>query len=273
MRNEKAKKEKHAKYIFASIGTIAILVMSVNIFFSREKVDRASGCPQKIKKASVFILDRSMLLAEQTRTEILSRIEKIIRDKVSPGEKLTFLEINDDAYMELKPLKLVKDLDSFCKPKSEADNALTENPHLIRTRYKSQINEILKNEALKSKGGNSKSPITQVVFDAVLSQYVDAEERSLYIFSDLMENSKDVSLYNCSSGEQAVKTFRSSRSGRSERPILTKYGNVELHLMPISLSPEVLKCRTHFWKWFLGDLKFVDNRTVAFEDLLFPLPG
>ena len=256
MRSEKARQDKQGKIILVCLGVIVAFFFIIRLVLNPEKYDSVTGCPTKILRSTVFILDKSSQIAEQTRNEIISRIERIIAEKVQTGEKVSFLEVNDSAYEELKPLKINDTLDYFCKPKSDADNKLTENSELIKARYKKRIKSILSNEFLKDLGGNSKSPIAQVVFDAVLSQNMNAENVSLYLFSDLMENSKDVSLYGCTDGKTAVNDYRASRSGRVERPVFRKIANIQIHVIPEKIPSDTMKCRDHFWNWFFGDMEF-----------------
>lgn len=292
--NNQAMLKKRGVQIFAAMG---VFLITVGIFMVTKKPkneDRRTGCPNKITRETVIVLDRSSEVSLQTKEEISNRIKNIIDRKVQVGERITIYEVNDDAYTNLRSIDLSgKGLD-FCKPRDKAENALIDNVSLVHTIYESRIKKILASEVINSRGKDSKSPIAQVVFDASLSKHMlvdkkfDKDKRvSFYLFSDLMENSKDLSVYSCSNGENAISKFKQSRMGRTSasdsgladkdalaRPMFKNIANFEVHLVPTHQSEGTLKCRNKFWNWYFGILEFSEDVPKEDQQLIITsLPG
>lgn len=274
MRRDSSKEDKQAYQIFAGLGILILIVVVFKLLTSKEKVDRVTNCPEHIVRESVFVLDRTSPIPEQTKEEIRARIIRIINDKVEVGERITFYEVNEKAYNELKPLALSSRGSEFCKPRQEV-NALVENQDLTRKKYDAKIKALLSSEVLKSRGSESKSPIAQVIFDVSLSQHMSNQSVSFYLFSDLMENSKDLSIYGCKNKEAAVSAYKTARIGRQLRPSFKNIKHFEIHRVPTHTTSEVVTCRDYFWNWFFGDIQ--DSQEVTegrkFGDLYQDLPG
>lgn len=274
MSREKKAQDRQAYIIFGGLGVLIAVVLLFKFATAKEKVNKHTNCPKQIIRESVFILDRSSTIAEQTKNEIQARIRKLINEKVHEGERITFYEVNDRAYTELKPLIINKEGLDFCKPKLDV-NDLVENQSLATKRYESKIKTLLEMEHLKNRGTLSSSPIAQVIFDVSLSQHMNNRFISFYLFSDLMENSKEVSLYGCHDGKTAVSQYVSSRTGRAQRPSFKNISHFEIHRIPTKNSSQVISCRNHFWNWFFGDIQKSEEVTETLNpnDLFKDLPG
>ena len=260
--------------IFAGLGVLVLVVVGFKLATAKEKVDKKTNCPDQIVRESVFVLDRSSTIAEQTKDEIRARITRIINVKVKEGERITFYEVNDSAYTELKPLSINYEGKDFCKPKVEV-SALTENQELTRKRYNAKIKALLDMDHLKNRGRETKSPVAQVIFDVSLSEHMENKHVSFYLFSDMMENSKDISLYGCQDGKDAVEKYTSERAGRALRPTFKNISHFEVHRIPTKSTSEVISCRNYFWNWFFGDIQQSDEVIEPFnpKDLFKDLPG
>lgn len=266
-----SKKDQQGILILISLFIFAIVVFSVGKIFKSEKADKTTSCFKSTSKSSIFILDQTSELNEQTRDEIKKRIERIIEQKVDVGEQIIFFEVNGKAVKSLTPLEFSNGNTVFCKPKAHADSDLTENDELIQRKFKKKMDELFKNEFFTKKKSDDYSPITQVLFDSSLTDFAKRSSVSYYIFSDLMEHTEKTTIYGCSSGDMAIGQYKNSRIGRAERPSFKNVNNFEFHKIPISINLKELRCRDKFWNWFTGDMIFLKDNTHKLE--AFDLPG
>lgn len=286
--------KKQGILIFKILGCVVAGIVIYYFTKPKNDIDRRTFCPPEINRETVIVLDRSSEVSKQTQAEITERIKNIIYKKVQVGERITFYEVNDNAYTNLSPIDLQGNGLDFCKPKDRGENMFVENDSVIHRMFEEKIKKIVNSPLINNKGAESKSPIAQVVFDASLSRFMLIDKKfdkdkkvSFYLFSDLMENSKDVSLYNCSNSESAISKFKVNRAGRysasdrpfdgkegTTRPIFRNIANFEIHLVPTHQAESVLKCRDKFWLWYLGVLEFAED--LPQEDKIVkpvPLPG
>jgi hypothetical protein len=203
-------------------------------------------CVGTVTRNTVFLLDYSDEISEQTLDEIKARALAHVDQKVAVGEKITIFAVSELSRSSLRPVV------SICKPAIDGSR-LVEDVRQIKKRYQSQFIAPL-NEALSTPPTRSKeSPIAQALTDVSLSQYLRGEENSLLVFSDMLENTPRFSLYKCANPNQSIARYRESRVGAMERPVF-KNTSVQLHLIPRENSArDMLQCRDRLWTWFFGD--------------------
>ena len=165
MKRSEEQLKKQGKLLFAGMGLLVLTVFIYKATNKKEEINRITNCPRDIKRETIIVLDKSSILSTQTQDAISARIEKILKDRVQVGERVTFYEVNDEAYINLHPLAVTESGKEFCKPKVTAENGLTENSDLIEARYLNTVKKLLASEKLKGPSKESKSPITQVVHD------------------------------------------------------------------------------------------------------------
>jgi len=127
------------------------------------------------------------------------------------------------------------------------------DPHL-KTQFADKVNTemTVRRTVLPS------SPLTQVVADLSVSQYLRAPQNTLVVFSDLVEKSNGLSLLECRDPQDAVRTYRAARAGGVERPTF-KNVSVDLNVIPdTGIQPATGQCRKTFWNWYFGDVEGVN---------------
>jgi hypothetical protein len=203
-------------------------------------------CPKIIERKTVFLIDRSDDTPSQTIVEIKNRIAKTIADEVKDGELVSIFYITDSAQQDLRPVF------SMCKPQSEG-NIVYEDQRTIARRFEASFRKPLDAALQEQPSGGEISPVAETLTDFLASDFLDGQVNRLSVFSDLMQNSDGVSLYQCSDQRAAVAAYRQARAGAVERP---KLKNVEviLNIIPrAGLGTVVVRCRDGFWAWFFGD--------------------
>jgi hypothetical protein len=245
MTNLSKKDKQGVALIVAVFVGLAILVFYNISLSSRAKPD-ARSCIAPIAKRTVFVVDQSDSIASQTSSEILRRIRKVVSADVSSNELVTIFQITDGSRTHLEPIF------SKCKPE-QGGNELTDNVRLIQKRFVEEFDKPLETALAASPPKSENSPIGEVLIDVSLSDYLRGETNRLVIFSDLMQNSGNASLYRCGDSRQAIAEFRNRRAGAVERPTF-KNTNIALNFIPREgIGHEALRCRTGFWAWFFGD--------------------
>lgn len=238
-------------YIYLSIATFIILSVLIGNMILSQKSDEdpRTGCNKDVHGKTVFLIDHTDGVPEQTRHEILSRSLSIIQNqaRVNQGDLVSIFILSDQSEKKLVP--------GFqrCKPREDGYR-LFEKPETLKLKFerdfRDPIIKILEGPIPES----NESPIAEAIIDLSLSEYLaGAPKANLIIFSDLMENSRAVNMYRCQSKDSAIHSFRENRSGAVERPSF-KNVRIEAHIIPRrGFARTSLACRDGFWNWFFGD--------------------
>jgi hypothetical protein len=231
---------------------IAVVVALVGVAFAfsyqqsnKPKLDDRS-CGANIARSTAIVIDRSDDTPSQTLDEIIARTKRFVTERAIQGELVSLFEISSDSRTALKPVF------SACVPQRDGSD-IYENRRKIQRLFSEDFAKPLE-AALAAKPTRSKSsPISEAVIDLSASQYLGAPANRLIVFSDLLQNSDNASLYRCSSAKSAISDFRSHRAGAIERPSF-RNTTVELHVIPREgIGRETVTCRDGFWAWFFGD--------------------
>jgi hypothetical protein len=241
-----SKKDRQGIGLIALVVVIAGLLIAYNLSLSSRAKPDALNCISPVTKKSVFVIDQSDSIPGQTSIEILRRIRNAITSDVSANELVTIIQITDGSRTHLEPIF------SKCKP-AEDGNELTDNVRQIRKRFADEFEKPLEAALATATPKSSTSPIGEVLIDLSLSDYLRGVTNRLFVFSDLMQNSANTSLYRCSDSKQAIAEFKARRAGAVERPTF-KNTAISLNFIPREgIGREAVRCRTGYWSWFFGD--------------------
>lgn len=234
------------------LAIVALVVVGffalVTAFFvtsSREKPNEL-GCLSAIPAKTAILVDRSDNTPLQTVDEIRSRIRKIVVEDVREGELVSIFLVTNEAERALRPIF------SACKPQ-ESGNIIYEDERRIAENFERGFMQPLEAAVAEEPNRSEVSPVAEVLTDFHSSQYLDGEANRLVVFSDLMQNSENLSLYGCLDGPGAIETYSMNRAGAISRPKLRNTA-VSLNIIPRQgLDARTVKCRDIFWLWFFGD--------------------
>jgi hypothetical protein len=241
-----SKKDKQGIGLIAAVVIIVGLLIAYNLSLSSRQRPDALNCIAPVTKKTVFVIDQSDSIPEQTAAEILRRIRNAVASDVSDNEQVTIFQVTDGSRTHLEPIF------SKCKPAKDGFE-LTENVRMIRKRFADEFAKPLEAALATATPKSSTSPIGEVLIDLSLSDYLRGDTNRLFVFSDLMQNSGNTSLYRCSDSKHAVSEFRARRSGAVERPTFRNTA-ISLNFIPREgIGAPTVRCRAGFWSWFFGD--------------------
>ncbi len=241
-----SKKDQQGFFIIAGVVAVLLVVFAFGYKLSNKpKLDDRS-CPATIARSTAIVIDRSDDTPSQTLEEIVARTKQFVTERAEQGELVSLFEISGVSRTNLKPVF------SVCVPQRDG-NDIYENRRKIQRQFAEQFTKPL-DAALTGKSAKSdSSPISEAVIDLSASRYLAAPANRLIVFSDMLQNSDNASLYRCTSAKTAIEEFRAHRAGAIERPTFRNTA-VELNMIPREgIGHDVVKCRDRFWAWFFGD--------------------
>lgn len=254
-------KDKQGFGLIAVVAAVLIGAMGFNYSLSgREKPDE-KNCLSSIARKTVIVIDRSDATPRQTVDEIAARIRNYVSGSAQENELVAIYEVSEGARTELSPIF------SACVPKKDG-NDLYEHRASIKKFYEQRFAKPLADALSRPATTSDSSPVAEVLTDLSASDVMQSSSTRLMVFSDMMQNSSNSSLYGCRDGRSAVAAYKRSRSGSIDRPEF-RNTSVELHLVPREgLDPAAVQCRARFWTWFFG------NNEGSGDGVEFrPLPG
>ena len=229
-------------------GVMALVVAALGFSYRQSNAPKLDGrgCTADISHATAIVIDRSDDTPSQTLDEIVARTRRLVAEQVQQGELVSLFQISTGSRTRLEPVF------SACVPERDG-NDLYENRRKIQKRFADSFAKPL-DAALSAKPLKSDtSPISEAITDLSASQYLAAPSNRLVVFSDMMQNSDNASLYGCSSAKSAIESFRAHRAGAIERPTFRNTA-VQLNVIPREgMGRETVACRDGFWAWFFGD--------------------
>jgi len=240
------KKDQQGFLIIAGVVVVLLVVFAFSYQLSNKpKLDDRS-CPATIARSTAIVVDRSDDTPSQTLAEIIARTRQFVAERAEQGELVSLFEISGVSRTDFKPVF------SACGPQRDG-NDIYENRRKIQRQFADRFTKPL-DAALAGKPTKSdSSPISEAVTDLSASRYLAAPANRLIVFSDMLQNSDNASLYRCTSASTAIEEFRSHRAGAIERPTF-RNTVVELHMIPREgIGHDTVKCRDRFWAWFFGD--------------------
>lgn len=241
--------DRRRAYLYFAISAAiigAIFIGNIVVRF-QAGIDSQTGCAREIGSKTVFLIDHTDGIPEQTRRAVIERSMTFIQEEVKEGDLVSVFLLT-----RLSESNLVPEFQR-CKPK-EVGNPFWEHPQSIKRKFEEEFLAPLRSVLEGPIPGSTMSPIAQALTDLSLSdQLRGASKANLIIFSDLIEYSRALDLYRCQSKEDAIASFRKKRTGAVERPTFTNV-RVYAHIIPrLGLPKESITCRDGFWLWFFGD--------------------
>ncbi|QJB55629.1 hypothetical protein [Pseudodesulfovibrio sp. zrk46] len=245
-----SKQPPKERFALAGLLTLAGVVVSILLFYTMNPpipLDEL-GCPESGPVANaIIIVDRTGKIPQSARRAITTNIEAIVSEAPA-GTRFSLFEI-DSHYMR----GLSKALFSRCKTRdgSHADD-LTENARMLRRKYEENfLNPFMGilNATLMG-SGQERSPVLEALVDVTsVPAFQTAAPTTIYLFSDLLQNSEEYSHYkHHESFEEAVR-----RAGVN-RLIPSLYG-AEVRLYYLLRTGKELKMQTNghvrFWLDYL----------------------
>lgn len=254
-------KDKQGLGLIAAVLAIVIVAMGMNFSLSgREKPDE-KNCLSDIGRKTVVVIDRSDDTPRQTVDEIAARIRNYVSRSAQENELVAIYEVSEGARTKLSPIF------SACVPKKDG-NDLYEHRASIQKFYEKRFEKPLAEVLNRPAATSTTSPVAEVLTDLSASDVMQSSSTRLMVFSDMMQNSSNATLYGCRDGRSAIASYKRSRSGSIDRPAF-RNTSVELHLVPREgLDPAAVQCRARFWTWFFGNNEG-SGGGVDFQ----PLPG
>lgn len=246
-----SKKDQQGFLLIAAVAVLVVIAFAFSYRQSnRPKLDERS-CPADIIRATAIVIDRSDDTPSQTLDEIVARTKRFVTEGAQQGELVSLFEISGASRTALKPVF------SACVPQRDGSD-LTENRRKIQRQFAERFTKPLDAALAGTPVKSDSSPISEAVSDLSASEFLGAPTNRLIIFSDMLQNSDNASLYGCTSAKAAIAGFRSHRAGAIERPTFRNTA-IELHVIPREgIGAETVRCRDGFWAWFFGDDDGVD---------------
>jgi hypothetical protein len=254
-----SKKDKMGFWIIGGVVLVLASVMAFQLSINNKPKPGSDNCVGEITSNTVFLLDYSEEISDQTLDEIVSRTMSHVRKNVKENEKVSVFTISNLSKNSLKPVV------SLCRPRADGDR-LVENVQSIQRNFKLAFEAPLREALSRRPSESDESPIAQAITDISLSQYLHGSSNSLLIYSDMLENTKKFSIYKCHNPSETIERYRESRKGAMERPNFLNV-NVKINLIPrLGQTGDALKCRDKLWNWFFGKNKG-ENAMLSIEYL------
>ena len=240
------RKDKNGLALMGGVLAVLAAVLLLAINDGDRLPAGPDNCHASVKAKTVILIDGSDVITAQGSEEIVRRSLDFVREHVGVDERVSIFEVTDVSQRSLKPRF------SACKPPATG-NRLNQDTRAVEKKFVQSFQKPLEDALAASGAESSVSPISEAVIDLSLSDYLRAERSNLLVFSDLLQHSRNTSLYGCSSGRAAIADFRAHRAGAMERPVFRNTG-VYLNIVPREgLGHSVVRCRDGFWQWFFGD--------------------
>lgn len=246
-----SKKDQQGFVIIAGVLAVLLAVFIIGYQLSNKpKLDDRS-CSATIVRSTAIVIDRSDDTPSQTLDEIVARTKQFVAERAEQGELVSLFEISGASRTDLKPVF------SACVPQRDGSD-IYENRRKIQRQFADRFTTPLDTALAGKPVKSDSSPISEAVTDLSASKYLAAPANRLIVFSDMLQNSDNASLYRCTSARSAIEEFRAHRAGAIERPTFRNTA-VELHMIPREgIGRDTVKCRDRFWAWFFGDNEGTD---------------
>ena len=240
------------RYILSGVFLIALLVAAG---VSQNQPQQGSNlCTGKPGGNVVVLIDWSDDINTTTFNAIKDRLEKIVTDdsKVKPNDKVSVFLLTDD-FSKVSPVF------DFCRPIT-GGNPLVSNPQ-VQQAFHLFFEKRLKEGLSQKPPEIVSSPLFEMLSTLGRTNYFNENRRSLFVFSDLFQYSKDsVNLYTACAGsgsanskaESALSKYRMNAQAYPQIQ-LSKDVKVELHQIPRPKEKNLQQaCLTAFWEGAFG---------------------
>lgn len=245
-RGVRTDKDKKGIMLIAAVGIVLLGIFAVKACIERDPTRDAASCVGTPDLNTVVLLDLSEQISTQTLNEIRARALAFIRDSTAQNELVSVFTVSDLSRDSLAPTI------ALCRP-PESGNRIVQNVQVIERGFRERFTLPIEQALQFEPGNGAESPIAQSLIDISRTRYLRGRRNTLLIFSDMLENTHEYSLYGCRDPSTVVSRFRASRRGAVERPSFNNT-RVVLNLIPrVGQSAASLICRDKLWVWFFGD--------------------
>lgn len=228
------RKNNTQKILGTAIFSVAILLIAALLYLNviyknRDKINKITLCPEEGPVAELAILiDTTDHLSEIQKNKIILILEQIIKEttngtKMTLGLVISSTKMNQQTYI------------SLCKPEDgTAASQLYQNPKLIvdtfEKNFKKPVTDVL--DGMLSTESSDTSPIMesiQAIITKAFSLDTPSIPRSLFIFSDMLQNSDSFSFYRNDNWQKFLKSphyLSLSRNLNNVKIIIYKIPNI-----------------------------------------------
>lgn len=244
--------------IVAGMFFLAIVVIAGAITYvlrPSEKWDKETGCPivkNEIRPSgqTVILIDTTDPLTENQKDQVRNLTKRIIKEQTRPGDLVTVYALNQEALTLRKPAF------EMCSLRDGSDaSKWTENSRLMKKKFEEKFNEPITKaiEQTSESKPDTASPIFEMIQLAGIRSFqkwnVQGEKR-LIIFSDLLHNTPDFSLY-----QNAVPDFESFKKSDYRNRVISDLKDVDVTLYIFQNDPARQKqALSTFWKDYFASL-------------------
>jgi hypothetical protein len=246
-----AKRTKNIIYGVLALAFVA-LVIAVSIYYSVHRdspLDKSTMCPSPHPKGHVVLLiDKTDPLTFIQKQSFLTFLVELTQKGVEPGALLSVFVIGENYKDSAKPVF------ELCNPgRGEGKSELTANLNQLTKQYEQGFREpVLKLAGeLQASEPAKFSPIFEMTQLVAVNGFrrTDIEgNRRLIIFSDMLHNTPQFSMYR---GNADFQAFKDSDYGKK---LAVDLKGVEVELRYIMNSPK-LQNRRHlqFWEQYFSN--------------------
>ena len=207
----------------------------------------AVTCDGRIASDLSILIDLPTQLEQSTRAEVLVRLSQLLDAEHADVRRVSLFSTMSPRGDVGTPLV------SACISQTPLGSLF--NVHGLDSRLKAQFIDKVSVSLADERSKSSVVPLTQVISDLSVSQYLRSPKNSLVVFSDLVDKSASFSLLECNDTQDAIRLYRSIRAGAVERPAF-RNASIDLHVIPDrGIRPTTAQCRKKFWNWYFSDME------------------
>jgi len=245
-----------AKIIYYGGSLFLAAMVGFFLYVKNKPQPEQNGClPTGYTDSAVIVIDdtdpRPPLLVENFIETTLQTLKDDVKFKPNVT-MISVFRVNDRTSKNFMPIF------AKCKPKQDG-NELYENSKKIKKRALVGWGAVV--EGITP--GNTPSPesaVAEALTQLSLTQYLKPKGNSyLFLLSDMMQHSANLSLYGCRDVHTAIQTYTSNTVGGTPRPSF-EGAQISIFLMPALdvKDSKVISCRNQFWTWFFRDAYSVE---------------
>lgn len=201
-----------AALLLTFLGAISFRATS-----DQENIDPSTFCKrEKSTEVTVILIDHTDVITTIQRAALESRLWDVV-NSTGKNSKIKLYEVNNINAQVLTPAI------DICNPGSEKDvNEFTGNKILAHKKFEERFRKPLKLilDGILSKENAKDSPIMEAVQSVAVSSFIgeehSAEKKRFILVSDLLENTKNYSLYKTDIDFENFKNSEHWKSVRSD---------------------------------------------------------
>lgn len=229
----------------------------------QEKIDQSTYCKKdKDSEITVILIDHTDTITTIQRAALENRLWDIV-NSVGKNSKIKLYEVNNVKAQVLNPAI------DICNPGSEKDvNEFTGNKMLAHKKFEERFRKPLKLilDGILSKENATNSPIMEAIQSVAVTSFIGeekaAEKKRFILVSDLLENTKNYSLYK---SEVNFEDFKNSEHWKSVRSDLSDV-DVEIFFLRRNGADKFQNTNLRkFWINFFEEQRAVVSRFLPIE--------